>query len=300
MRTLPHASIILLLVALCAASPGGAILHNDGPSTPGQVMTGFYLFTGSPEPAAEGTSGVLLAPGTVLPVDTPTAATGDVTASLAGSGDVFSLAEKLTTTLRLADVRPQYEVKETMVLDRVVELPAVTPGSSVHPRVTLLGETDELATYRVTFQKDNEVLSETNVSVAVGGRAVVGGLDGAEAPYLFLVVRPLPAGTEEGAPNDIDPPRRVAGGSPAYPEDARKERIEGVVIIQTVVEKDGHVSQARVLKGTHPSLEQASLEAVEGWTFEPATLNGKPVAVFYNLTIRFRLDKEKDDSDTDG
>jgi len=296
MRTLTHASLTLLLVALLAAIPAAATPGaDDAASTdllPGQVTTGFYLFTGSPEPSPEGTAGVLLAPGTVIPVDTPAAGANDVAASLAESRNVFSLAEKLATTLRLADVRPQYEVKETMVLDRVVQLPAVTATSTVHPRVTLLGETDELATYRVTFQDGTEVLSETNVSVAIGGRAVVGGLDGADAPYVFLLVRPIPPGAGAGVSSDVKPPLRLAGAPPAYPEDARKEKIEGVVILQAVVEKDGTISQARVLKGIYPSLDRASVEAVKSWTFEPATLNGKPVAVFYNLTIRFRLSKD--------
>lgn len=301
MRTLPLTPIAILFALLALALPATATPGDDTASTdtlPGQVTTGFYLFTGSPEPSPEGTSGVLLAPGTVIPVDTPVAKAGDLTASLAGSGDVFSLAEKLAMTLRLADVRPQYEVEETMVLDRVVQLPAVTASSSVHPRVTLLGEAGDLATYRVTFQDGSEVLSETNVSVAIGGRAVVGGLDGAEAPYVFLVVRPMPTDSEGRVTGDIKPPRRLAGAAPDYPEDARKEKVEGVVIIQAVVEEDGTVSQARVLKGIHPSLDRESMETVRGWTFEPATLNGKPVAVFYNLTIRFRL--SKDEPPTDG
>lgn len=289
-HTVPLAALFLLLLA--APSVAGSEKHGAG-SAPGRVATEFYLFTGSPDPASEGSSGVLLAPGTVIPVDAAVSDAAELDASLAESRDVISLAEKLGTTLRLADIRPQYKAQEELVLDRVVELPAVTPGSTVRPRVTLLGESAALATYRVTFQDGTETLSETTVGVPPGRRSIVGGLDGEEAPYVFLMIRPLGPDTETGFDDALTPPRRLAGDPPVYPEDAREEKIEGTVIVQAVIEKDGTISRTRVLRSLSPSLDRASREAISTWTFEPARLDGEPVSVFYNMTIRYRLDEEK-------
>lgn len=296
MKTLTHTVPFAALLALLLAAPAVAGPGEQGSgSAPGRVATEFYLFTGSPDPSSEGSSGVLLAPGTVIPVDAAVSDAAKLDASLAESRDVISLAEKLGTTLRLADIRPQYKAQEELALDRVVELPPVTPGSTVRPRVTLLGESAELATYRVTFRDGSETLSETTVGVPPGRRSIVGGLDGEEAPYVFLMIRPLGPDTETGFDEDLTPPRALSSPAPQYPEAAREEKVEGVVIVQVVIEKDGTVSQTRVLKGLHPELDRASREAISTWTFEPARLDGEPVSVFYNMTIRYRLDEEKDE-----
>jgi protein TonB len=84
---------------------------------------------------------------------------------------------------------------------------------------------------------------------------------------------------------------------PSYPEDARKERIEGLVVIQARIDETGKVVRTRLLHGVDPALDQAAVDSIRAWRFEPALLDGKPVAVYYNLTVNFRLDKaEKEDS----
>ncbi len=63
----------------------------------------------------------------------------------------------------------------------------------------------------------------------------------------------------------------------------------------SVIDREGHVSSIEVVeeKSTdRQDLCQAAIEAVQGWTFEPATLEGEPVAVYYHLTINFRLTKD--------
>jgi protein TonB len=65
-----------------------------------------------------------------------------------------------------------------------------------------------------------------------------------------------------------------------------------VVVIQAVIDETGKVARTRLLHGVHPSLDQAAVEAIRTWRFEPALLDGEPVAVYYNLTINFRLDTE--------
>ena len=60
-------------------------------------------------------------------------------------------------------------------------------------------------------------------------------------------------------------------------------------IVQAVIDKQGNVVDAKVLKGLPMGLDQEALRAIRQWKFEPATLNGKPVDVYYNLTVNFTL-----------
>ncbi len=88
---------------------------------------------------------------------------------------------------------------------------------------------------------------------------------------------------------DVKPPEKTFFPSPQYTEIARKARIQGVVIVEAIIDKEGKVTNVKVLKGLPMGLDQAAVDAVSRWTFKPATLNGKPVAVIYNLTVNFQL-----------
>ena len=88
---------------------------------------------------------------------------------------------------------------------------------------------------------------------------------------------------------DVKPPNKLYSPSPQYTEIARKARITGVVIVEAIIDKQGNVTNVKILKGLPMGLDQAAVDAVKRWRFEAATLNGKPVAVIYNLTINFQL-----------
>jgi TonB family protein len=90
---------------------------------------------------------------------------------------------------------------------------------------------------------------------------------------------------------DVKPPQIVQKAAPVYPASARDNKIEGTVIVNTVIDEQGNVQDPKVATSSgNEDLDQAALDAVSQWTFRPATLDGKPVAVFYTLTIRFALD----------
>ena len=88
---------------------------------------------------------------------------------------------------------------------------------------------------------------------------------------------------------DVSKPVKVFDPQPQYTEIARKARIQGVVIVQAIIDKEGNVTNVKVLKGLPMGLSEEAVKAIKRWRFEPATLNGKPVDVYYNLTVNFRL-----------
>jgi TonB family protein len=99
--------------------------------------------------------------------------------------------------------------------------------------------------------------------------------------------------TSSGPPfrvsGDVKAPALINRVEPIYPEEARKARIMGIVIVQATIGEDGAVKNVEVLKPLPFGLDQAAVDAVKQWTFKPATLDGKPVAVLFNLTINFKL-----------
>ena len=86
----------------------------------------------------------------------------------------------------------------------------------------------------------------------------------------------------------IKPPIRLVNVNPVYPEEARAARIEGVVILEITIGKDGSVASARVLRSI-PELDQAAIDAVLQWVYEPTLLNGEPIDVKSIVTINFTL-----------
>lgn len=89
----------------------------------------------------------------------------------------------------------------------------------------------------------------------------------------------------------IQAPVKLRGAPPRYPALAEQIGLEGLVIIECRVDRDGNVADARVLRG-HPLLDEAALEAVRQWHYRPTLLNGTPVSVVMTVTMRFSLQRE--------
>ncbi len=88
---------------------------------------------------------------------------------------------------------------------------------------------------------------------------------------------------------DVRKPVKISASQPQYTEAARKRREQGVVIVQAVIDEWGCVRATRVLEGISGDLDEQAVIAIWQWRFRPATLNGEPVAVYYNLTVNFRI-----------
>lgn len=97
---------------------------------------------------------------------------------------------------------------------------------------------------------------------------------------------------EEGAykvEGEVKPPKLVKKVNPVYPEEARKAKVEGVVILGARIDKEGQVSRVIVQKGMDPLLNQAAVDAVKQWKYEPMIIKGKSVEALFTVTVRFAL-----------
>lgn len=86
----------------------------------------------------------------------------------------------------------------------------------------------------------------------------------------------------------IDPSRLIMKVPPVYPEIAWRNRIEGVVRLEAIIDREGNVTQVSVLEG-HPLLREASIEAVKQWKYTPTIQNGEPIPVCANIILTFRI-----------
>ena len=87
---------------------------------------------------------------------------------------------------------------------------------------------------------------------------------------------------------DLQPPAKRRHVAPDYPDLARRAGVQGVVILECVIDPSGKVAEVRVLRG-HPLLEAAAVDAVRQWVYSPTRLNGVPVAVLLTVTVQFRI-----------
>lgn len=83
-------------------------------------------------------------------------------------------------------------------------------------------------------------------------------------------------------------PEAITKVPPAYPDIAREANVDGTVMVQALVGKDGKVKDTKVVKSI-PMLDAAAVAAVKQWVFKPALSNNKPVAVWVAVPVRFSL-----------
>src|SRR5258706_2320878 len=86
----------------------------------------------------------------------------------------------------------------------------------------------------------------------------------------------------------IRAPVKINDVKPVYPTDALKARVQGVEILEITVQADGSVADPTVLRSI-PFLDQAAIDCVRQWKYEPVRLNGTAVAVRMTVTVNFLL-----------
>ena len=90
----------------------------------------------------------------------------------------------------------------------------------------------------------------------------------------------------------VMPPKLIKEVDPVYPADARKAGVEGVVILEATTDLYGRIANVKVLRSI-PALDQAAMDAVNQWVYEPMIIDGKPRPVVFTVTVKFKLDDQK-------
>lgn len=113
--------------------------------------------------------------------------------------------------------------------------------------------------------------------------ALPGGPAGSILPAAVAEDQPIPVGGAVLKP-EIIPGTRV---KPLYTEAARRARLTGTVVLEAIIDARGNVTAVRVVKPLSLGLDQEAVRAVQQWKFRPATLHGRPVAVYLHLTVTY-------------
>jgi TonB family protein len=104
---------------------------------------------------------------------------------------------------------------------------------------------------------------------------------------------PPPSGPLMPGSGGVTMPVRIEESyvQPEYPELARQARLEGTVILQVVIQKDGSVSEPQILRVDKANLgfETSAVDAVTQWRYTPSLQNGKAVAVYLTVHVQFSL-----------
>jgi TonB family protein len=166
--------------------------------------------------------------------------------------------------------------------------PAEIDSGDVHIRIQVVMLSELFTSFEIS--KGDTVIDSirtnwTVVPYRLGAASPVGGVVFGDVVRSH---RPLPPDTYRVG-GDVRAPIVVNRVEPVYPEQARKDRIAGVVILEALIDKTGVVRDVTILKNLPEGLGEAAVDAVKQWRFKPATRNGEPVDVVFNLTVMFKL-----------
>jgi protein TonB len=152
---------------------------------------------------------------------------------------------------------------------------------------------------RIPIEAPPAIVPEHAIAPADVPDAVAGGVDfgtpglvGSPAGEVPLPPVPPPPPPKPAGPVHVGElvraPQKIVDVRPVYPEFARVARVQGTVVLEAVLDKNGRVEQVRVLKSA-PLLDQAAIDAVRRWQYTPSTLHGVPVEVLMTITVTFNL-----------
>ncbi|BDC49319.1 hypothetical protein F183_A16350 [Bryobacterales bacterium F-183] len=87
----------------------------------------------------------------------------------------------------------------------------------------------------------------------------------------------------------VSAPKVLQKVEPKYSESAKDAKVEGSVTLKLEITPEGRAEKFQVAKSLEPTLDQAAIEAVKQWKFQPAQKAGKPVRVSATIEVQFRL-----------
>lgn len=87
-------------------------------------------------------------------------------------------------------------------------------------------------------------------------------------------------------------PQKIKHVNPIYPKEAKEKKIEGIVILEAVVDEGGKVSSLKTISSPNPLLTEAATEAVKQWEYMPFYKDGRCKKVVFTATVTFSLKKD--------
>jgi len=117
------------------------------------------------------------------------------------------------------------------------------------------------------------------------GNGCCDGVGDSTGPYLGSG----PPGIFPAGKKGVTVPQVIYNPEPSFSDEARKAKVQGVVLLLLVVGKDGRPYDIRVGQSLGMGLDEKAIEAVGRWRFKPATLNGQPVATQIAVEVDFHL-----------
>lgn len=143
----------------------------------------------------------------------------------------------------------------------------------------------------VAIVLDGRVVTVLIVRAAIGDSAVISG--GFTSDQARELAARFSAGRAARAPQggDVTLPTPIYQAKASYPAAAMAARIEGSVLLEVVVLKDGSTGTVTVVESLDPTLglDQEAVNALKQWTWKPGTKDGKPVDVAVKVEITFAL-----------
>jgi len=158
---------------------------------------------------------------------------------------------------------PKEQPKKKVVKRTAVRVPIPDPTPD---------EPEPIVAEEVEFIEDTEAPIDTDfiVGIPVGGPPIID-------------QGPMRVG------GDIQEPEKIVHVNPEYPELARRARLEGFVILQATIDKQGNVVDIEILRGLGLGLDTSAQDAVSQWKYTPTFYNGRPVDVILTVNVVFQL-----------
>jgi TonB family protein len=152
------------------------------------------------------------------------------------------------------------------------------------------GDTFKLEVLETDKGKDSKLDTEI---VIPRGKAGSMGFEGSRGRIYFFAFNRLAEPDESGEPEMhvfiYERPPLLRRVNPEYPEKALNNWIKGTVVLDTEIGTDGSVKKVQVIQSAHPLLDQAALDAVKQWKYEPFEVKGGLDVLMFTVNVQFDL-----------
>ena len=167
------------------------------------------------------------------------------------------------------------------------------PDTATHRAATeavLASVADAVQQWQYEAPIDGPIAFNVNFTLSTKGEVTLLGQQIAETVVVSTAPPPPPPppGGAVRVGGGVRPPQQIARVNPIYPAEAREQRVQGVVILEALIDVTGRVQDVKLLRSI-PLLDQAAIDAVRLWQYEPTLLDGVPVPVIMTVTVQFTL-----------